>query len=1081
MANKKNHSFALSENFSSFKRLINSQSFRSLKKNQFLVATVLLGFIPLLWFRPWETLITGGDFWLPLGTTGTLRSLLSAWLANVSGGQPNSIIFHVFPYFSFWSFFRFLLLPLTHIEKLWFVSLFLTAGISVYFLISEVFQEREGSFKNLVAAAFYLFNLYIMMTGVVTTTLLSYCLTPLSLLFYIRGLKSKTPLSAGLILALLLTLLTSAAGNPPIFLIPFFILFLYFLYFLFTSGFRTAWRFHLTLIAAYLFLNLWWIFLFFKGLIVQIQDVQAITAAATVGSFSNFYDLIRLLGSWAFFAGHQGAAYFPFAVSYLNPVLLSLTFVVPSLALAGYFFHLKKFRSPATFFAGLALLGLLLSHGQKNDLFGNLNAFLKGLIPFFWIYREPFAKFTLLTTLGYTVLLASFFAFLEATIKSRRLLYLLTSATILLILTVAWPEVLGDHYPDARGVLAPSRTQIPNYWFALADFLKGRENEGRLFVLPDNPDWNRSGIPYAWGYDSADVGPHLLTVPWVERNNGFYGLPAAADRLAKIAYRVVDDQYGRPRDLNAVFGLLNVNRLLQRNDVDLVRVGDLSENYSPEHVKAVLGKQGGISLEKTFGALDLYQVKKGTVLPKIYAAGAKLCLTGNVERLEYPLDLEKEDSPKIFMAEKNLDPSQCQKRYIIPVEVFRQGQRIKSLAYRPYFSARKEVLLDYGDQPYLFSEGDRNFGFTVDVPGEYQLTFFADAASSPERFLPAYRLSLLGERYLEQIASGRAARVKGDGTVADLGVHSLAQGKYILAINHPSFSNLIDNPSFENGAWPTSLQNVPVAVSAEALDGRQSMDLGKGTTDAYQRLANLDPKVFYQISFYYKVIEGQPPVFLVWENPCDFDHPVWRSYKENADNSCMSHFIAASPMIKSPDWTKYQFEYRPSRSARKLGLGLVFIDQEGKVRLNQGETLIDDVVVTSKFYGGVALYQTTPAAIEETPTVRISEQSPTFYRVQVAKATGAFPLVFSETYSPDWQAWVVDHGQKVEVPESRHLLVNLYANAWILEKKGDFEVEIAYRPETIFRILLVASMATAVVSGGYLFSTRFLRKKEKRE
>ena len=146
--------------------------------------------------------------------------------------------------------------------------------------------------------------------------------------------------------------------------------------------------------------------------------------------------------------------------------------------------------------------------------------------------------------------------------------------------------------------------------------------------------------------------------------------------------------------------------------------------------------------------------------------------------------------------------------------------------------------------------------------------------------------------------------------------------------------------------------------------------------------------------------------------------------------------------------------------------------------VNEGETLIDDVVVTSKFYGGVVAVQASATVTEAVPQVKILSSSPTFYKVQVSKATKSFPLVFSESYNVDWQAQVVTGGQRFLLPESQHRVVNLYANAWILAQKGDFQVEISYRPERFFRIFLAVSLVTALASIIYLLSSKFLEREK---
>lgn len=1073
--------------------LIISDSFNNLNKFflklrewKFLIFTLGFSLVPLLWFRPWDTLITGGDFWLPLDPLNTVKQLSSAWIENVSGGQINSLPFHLFPWMAFWGFFKTLGLPLTHIEKLWFVSLFAVAGTGIYFLTLEIYKNNKGGWGNFLAATLYLFNLYIMMTGVVTTTLLSYSLLPPLLFFYIKGCNSRSPIRWAIFWCLVSLFLTSSAANPPSYSIPFFVIFLYLIFRLIFSRKRllSLVIFNLELLIFYLLLNAWWLYLFVKGILAQINQVQTITSAAIVGGSSNFSDLIRLLGSWAFFAGHKGAPYFPFAQSYLNPFLMILTFLIPVLAWAGFFWRNRQDKSPLiTFFAFLGLLGIFLSHGQAPDFFGKIDNLFYKFVPFFWIYREPFAKFTMLTALSYSVLLGSLFLYLESRIKDGYKLTCISLITLAVIFTVSWPLIIGEHYPDARGVLAPSRTKIPDYWLQLAQWFKGKENEGRVLVLPDNPDSNRSGIPYVWGYDSGDVGPHLLPVPWVERNNGFYGLPVSSDVLSKIIYRRIHEEVPYPRNLENVFTLLNVGRVLVRNDIDLKRVDIKPENYSPVFLGNFLKGQKDFSLEKTFGWLDVYRFKNRQVANKIYAPGRVVCLSGDTSRMDLALELEASDSGMSFFTSEFYQDTRkinksCQSFYVLPVEVFNENGQLKSPNLRSKFSGQENDKMSFDLKTEQFSGSpQRVFGFETSQAADYEILFLNDYQTASKSAVATKFLLVKGQGGF--VEPGLTPSIpESNGMINRVGDYKLEAGKYVLAVEHPYFTNLVENYSFENKAWESSLaQSQGIVLSNDAVEGQKSMGLAVSSLDAFTTLPELSPKITYEISFNYKYLDGVLPTFFIWENTCDINKPVWRNFKQGQDNSCESYFNIPISLKPSSDWSLVKFDYTPGDPPKHRGLGFVFLDEARRVVVNTGETLIDNVVVRPKFYGGVVVAMASPLS-EKIPKISVSWQkkSPTFYVAKVTGALNSFPLVFSETFSPDWGASIIQSGQTRQLSQSQHFVANGFANAWLVDGMGDFEIRLEYKPEKTFQLLFGVSLVSLTTSLIILFRRSLFRR-----
>lgn len=73
--------------------------------------------------------------------------------------------------------------------------------------------------------------------------------------------------------------------------------------------------------------------------------------------------------------------------------------------------------------------------------------------------------------------------------------------------------------------------------------------------------------------------------------------------------------------------------------------------------------------------------------------------------------------------------------------------------------------------------------------------------------------------------------------------------------------------------------------------------------------------------------------------------------------------------------------------------------------------------------------------------------SPVLYKVKINKKTSTPEiLVFSEGFNSLWEAKYEDG---VRIPDDKHFLVNLYANGWLIEKPGDYEIKLEFTPQVI--------------------------------
>lgn len=102
--------------------------------------------------------------------------------------------------------------------------------------------------------------------------------------------------------------------------------------------------------------------------------------------------------------------------------------------------------------------------------------------------------------------------------------------------------------------------------------------------------------------------------------------------------------------------------------------------------------------------------------------------------------------------------------------------------------------------------------------------------------------------------------------------------------------------------------------------------------------------------------------------------------------------------------------------------------------------------------------------------------NPTLYHVKINKQDSQPEvLVFSELFDSGWKI----NGQSSKLDISKHILVNSYANGWLLEKMGKYEVDIEFMPERLLNIGKFVSGSAIALGLIILFFTKLTWRKPK--
>ena len=121
------------------------------------------------------------------------------------------------------------------------------------------------------------------------------------------------------------------------------------------------------------------------------------------------------------------------------------------------------------------------------------------------------------------------------------------------------------------------------------------------------------------------------------------------------------------------------------------------------------------------------------------------------------------------------------------------------------------------------------------------------------------------------------------------------------------------------------------------------------------------------------------------------------------------------------------------------------------------------------WYGSTHLFNSSntiiASAIQDfsAPNIRFVQDTPTKVTVHVTNTSTPYYLVFRETYDPNWTAY---YSNGTSVPKFDHIMVNGFANAWYMDKTGNYTITLYYNLQTDVWAAWFVSFAALVATVG---------------
>jgi hypothetical protein len=137
----------------------------------------------------------------------------------------------------------------------------------------------------------------------------------------------------------------------------------------------------------------------------------------------------------------------------------------------------------------------------------------------------------------------------------------------------------------------------------------------------------------------------------------------------------------------------------------------------------------------------------------------------------------------------------------------------------------------------------------------------------------------------------------------------------------------------------------------------------------------------------------------------------------------------------------------------------------------------DSTLFISSNIGNISSLRNLSLSRSEVPFLSFHQVNPTKWVVEVRNSKAPFVLVFGQSFDPNWKLYFTDPGWigsffMKPLDERLHYLANDYANAWYIDKKGDFMITIYNSAQSFVYAGIAVSLATSASAFVALFGAR---------
>ena len=498
------------------KRLLTK--FQSSRFLQFLFIFFVSLFLMLIWFHQKLLLGANESTLIFFNPQRTLETVNRAW-ADIMVGYPTGITTAGAPtYLVINVISRFIKEPYL-VQLFFFLFLLIASGIGIYSLTRVLFPniKKHLILFSVFFYWFNPISLVNVWWRFLYNYMVFFAFLPIAIAIFIKGIKSRRYVYS-LVLGLASGVFSYSLTSLP-FDVLLWAVFIYLtLAFVFLEkGIKERlfiFKFLALSFVIFIFINFWWIsqFFTFLGSSTFAGTLSNFFTGAsnllTLNSLSiqlgNLTDIVR-----ARHAVFYNEPFVPWANFYNFPLITLLEFILSG----AFFIALIRGRRNKNMLVmgGLFLISIFLMKGT-NPPFGEIFGIVFEKISSFQVFRNPFEKFSFIFPIAAAPMLAFF---VDATSRNRRIYIIssiLISATILIWSLPFFTGFVFSRMDESdKNKVKSYGVEVPEYYSEIDNWLKKESDDLRLTVLPLGPE----GITYSWPhpYSGVELSNFLFSRP----------------------------------------------------------------------------------------------------------------------------------------------------------------------------------------------------------------------------------------------------------------------------------------------------------------------------------------------------------------------------------------------------------------------------------------------------------------------------------------------------------------------------------------------------------------------------------------
>lgn len=985
---------------------------------------IIISLSPLLWLNK-DQIILGHDAGFRLDSLSYYHSLFYSWSPVNNFGVDWSIfkgfLIAQFPE----TFFIFITNSIQLGEKLSFIFWFFAIGMSMYIFVNSFFPQRKFWIFRLFSSILYMYNFFLLQGWFIAerAKFSLFAALPLGLLIIYKLLNKEINLIKGTIIFSFIFLFLNGGGNPTLYGSIILVYFIAFIYLTFINYLKDGVKELLYsikvlfgLIVGTFLINAYWILPQIYLIINKYSSSLLLTGGISgilqweqvVSQYASFINLFRLEGipDWYNNINHPYANYF-----IENPLLIILSFIPIFTILLGLLLYKKiniKDRNDQLFYLIfiLFLVGIVFAAGSHPPLDVLYISLIKH-VPGFAIFRSAFYKFGPAYWFSFIFLAGYLLNLLLLNYVKKKYIYNFVGFLVVMFIILYHFPFFAINFFEFNKPFT-TKVNIPSYVEDASSYVnKNISEDSRILILPKlYPDFIADS--YSWGFWSLDILPRLSIDRSIIANDN------NSPQIIQNLYDAIDNK--NENEFLKLAGLMGVNVILWRDDV--LYTNKSTKSADLKEIENNLKSFKSVSLEKEFDKWRLYKINNPYYKPLFYVpdqivyAFSDKSLSGKI------LNTTNSINPEIIFSDSTLNKDTINKNienYYFKANCIlcneNELQNIKNQVILPFPEllpgSRFYFITNYLEQR-LINKYKNNIKELIDV----------DLTLSNKRL----------SQVLKLLTVPRADREK---QVKEAGDHY----QYFVS----DAINRSNNLSFEDKNYYF------IKIYAYLL--KQSESIGQ-LLPTSERLFDYSYKSLSEFQ----------------KNKVDFlESNIWKTnYKEDAIRYIVNlNYDGFYNLLLNVDSLAQQIKIDnkiiDSNQNLKLSKGTHGIE----VIMPKGYAFLKKDIYSHQYmsYPSILFQLKGKEKIMSTPNIKFVEIDQTKYLVNVVDSKNPFILNFGESFDKGWKAYYVDSkGDKIKLAENNHFESNGYANAWEINKKGNYKILIQYEPQTVFYYGLIITL-----------------------